>query len=421
MGLATIAALDPERKVDVAADAVGGLRLAQAEAHLWRGEFAQAVARGSEATTALRPGSALWFRALGQTVVGVAKQGKTDDLWLLAQDALITECDGDAGNDQVVCLAWGVSFLLVADRRREADRLLSRMGELVKRLPNPDPEALALVHQAHAARASVRGDQAACLEALEAALAAFELAGDVRNVSTVRSNIGFVVAELGVWERAESVLREALADAQRMGLAELEAVVQHNLGRVLAVRGDLDAGEQLERQAIESFARQGDPRLEGLARTYLAEIRLWAGAPADAEAHAIEALEALKGAPAARVQALAVRAAAALAQARPQEALDQAQQANEELDALGSIDEGEAAVRLIYAECLAAVGRKSEATAIVEIACKRLRERAASIADTDLRKRFLCDVPVNARAMKLATSWTDAVDLAKEGTRAAGH
>ena len=55
------------QRAEVAADAVGALRLAQAEAHLWRAEFAQAVARGTEATGApwsrARPsGSARWGR-----------------------------------------------------------------------------------------------------------------------------------------------------------------------------------------------------------------------------------------------------------------------------------------------------------------------------------------------------------------------
>ena len=107
--------------------------------------------------------------------------------------------------------------------------------------------------------------------------AAFEVAGDVRNVSTVRANIGFVVAELGVWERAETVLRDALADGQRLGLAELEAVVQHNLGRVLAIRGDLAAGEQLERQAIESFVRQGEPGWKGWPALTWPRSSCWAG------------------------------------------------------------------------------------------------------------------------------------------------
>ena len=324
IGLATIAALDP---------VTGGRRWrptrrgpcgwprprrtcgGRSSARRWRG--------AAEATGALRPRAAPLVPGAGADGGGGGQAGQGGGAGAAGPGcALETECDPDAGNAQVICLAWAATFLLVADRPREADQMLGRLGEMVKQLADPDAQALALLHQAQAARASVRGDQAACLASLEAALAAFDMAGDVRNVSTVRSNIGFVVAELGVWERAETVLRDALADAQRMGLAELEAVVQHNLGRVLAIRGDLTAGEQLERQAIESFARQGEPRLEGLARTYLAEIRLWAGQPADAETHATQAVEVLKSSPAPRVQALAVRAAAALAQARNEDALD---------------------------------------------------------------------------------------------------
>ena len=46
---------------------------------------------------------------------------------------------------------------------------------------------------------------------------------------------------------------------------------------------------------------------------------------------------------------------------------------------------------------------------MIDVACSRLRERAAGIADSDLRKRFLCDVPVHARALQLAITWTGAM------------
>jgi hypothetical protein len=66
------------------------------------------------------------------------------------------------------------------------------------------------------------------------------------------------------------------------------------------------------------------------------------------------------------------------------------------------------------------VGRKPEAIVVLEMACQRLRERAAAIADSDLRKRFLCDVPVHARALHLAMTWTGAMDVPTEAQRAAG-
>ena len=133
--------------------------------------------------------------------------------------------------------------------------------------------------------------------------------------------------------------------------------MQHNLGRVLACRGDSAEASSSSALAIESFARQGEPRLEGLARTYLAEIKLLGGAPAEAETQANAALEVLQGSPGARVQALAVRARALLAQGAADDGAGaRAQRGGRRAEALGSIDEGEAEVRLVYAECLAARG-----------------------------------------------------------------
>ena len=91
-----------------------------------------------------------------------------------------------------------------------------------------------------------------------------------------------------------------------------------------------------------------------------------------------------------------------------------AREAHQGLDALGTIDEGEAAVRLAYAECLLAVGSKREALAVIDVACQRLRERAAAIPDPDLRKRFLCDVPVHARTLQLATIWTGSFQIVED-------
>ena len=51
---------------------------------------------------------------------------------------------------------------------------------------------------------------------------------------------------------------------------------------------------------------------------------------------------------------------------------------------------------------------------MIEDACQRLRDRAATIADPDLRKRFLSDVPVHARAMHLAFTWTSVIEIPPE-------
>jgi hypothetical protein len=412
LGLAAAESVSADRQAELAPDLRGALRLAQAEAHLWRGEFGEAERRGLDAAAAIARGQALWFRALGQIIISVAKQGKVDDLvrWVgearAASGSLAPS--SEALPAQILCLAWAASFLLVAARHAEADAIIAWTAQKLDSLAEPDPQALALVHQARAARASLAADPAACLAALEASRAAFDRAGDARNMAAVRANIGFILGEFGAWERAEQVLRDALLDAERLGLVELRAVVQHNLGRAIAYRGDLAEGERLERLAAECFAAQGEPRLEGLARIYLAEIKLLAGLPGEAETQAIAALALLASAPAHHVQAQAVLARSLLALGELASALETASKAADELNVLGSIDEGEAEVRLVYAECLAAAGRPREARAAAEAAQARLKDRSARIADLDLRVSFLTAVPAHLRTVSLADQFARA-------------
>jgi tetratricopeptide (TPR) repeat protein len=361
---------------------------------------------------ALLRGGPLWYRAVAQTLIAVAKQGKIDEVLRWVDEACGAAPAPDAGNMQVVCLAWATSFLLVASKQKEADALMERIAGIVPALAEPDPQALALVQQAQAARASLLGQPAACLAALEAAQAAFQQAGDARNASAVRANVGFMLAEHGAWDRAEEQLRAALADAERMGLAEQRAVVLHNLGRVVAVRGDLAAGERLEREALDSFIAQGEPRLEGIARLYLGDIKRLAGDAAEAEAEAARAVRVLAGAPASQVAARALLARALHAQGRTAEALEAARQAADDLAVLGSIDEGEADVRLVHAECLWAAGLAEQARQVIARAHARLVERADSISDPALRARFLSGIAAHTRTMELAAAWTDA---AREG------
>ena len=93
----------------------------------------------------------------------------------------------------------------------------------------------------------------------------------------MRSNLGFLFAELGDFERAEEALRPRSRRPSGWASTTLATAVLHNLGHVLGLRGDLDEARRLEQRAVDSFVEQGDPRMEGVARTYLAEILVAAG------------------------------------------------------------------------------------------------------------------------------------------------
>ena len=84
------------------------------------------------------------------------------------------------------------------------------------------------------------------------------------------------------------------------------------------------------------------------------------------------------------------------------EALSAASEAFALLEALGTIEEGDALVRLVYAEALDANGRAGEFREAITAARDHLLGRAAKISDSAWRERFLGSVPDNAHTLALA-------------------
>jgi tetratricopeptide (TPR) repeat protein len=392
---------------DATAEAAGQLRLIQAEGHVWRGELDAALARALEAAAALAPGGAAWLRAQAQAIIAAAKHGHLDVVE--RQVALVgeTPCapDATARNAQVICLSWAANYLVFGGRTPAADALIARIAVLAGDVAQIEPQALGLVHQVRAARASAAGDLGRCLGGLESALQAFEQAGDLRNACAVRTNLGYLYCELGDFQRAEAALRQASLASDRMGLFDLTAAVLQNLGRVLGQRGDLAEAERIERQAVEDFRRLGDPRMEGAARTYLAEIMIAAGDYAGAEREAAAATATLAGAPSLQVAALGVSSRARLARGDAEGALEAGRAAHEALERLGEIEEGESMVRLAYAEALEQSGGRDDARRALAVAHQRLLARADRIEEPAWRGRFLHAVPVNKRILALADEW----------------
>ncbi len=391
-----------EAAQDIPTEAIAGaLMLTRTEVLLWQGELMEAEDAGLAALQNLPSGTPAWFRAAGQTIVALGKQAKLDEIEVVLTRVNNCPVEPVARDAALSCLGWAAGFLVVAGRYTSADVLLAEAKRLAQGAAL-DPQALGLLHQAQAARASSADELGNCLENLEAGLAAFEQAGDLRNACTIRSNMGFFYLELGELERAESLLRDALASAQQLRLVEVSAAVMHNLGRVLGWRGDLLEAERLEREAVTSFGEQGERRLEGLARTYLAEILCDGDRFEEAEAEAEQAVSLLQVSSGARAFALATLAQARLRRRSSQAALEASQGAYATLQALGTLEEGEATVRLVQAECLRAHGQREASLQVLAVARERLLARAARIALPAWRSAFLNRVPANARTLALA-------------------
>jgi hypothetical protein len=161
----------------------------------------------------------------------------------------------------------------------------------------------------------------------------------------------------------------------------------------------------MEEAAAEAFKTRAYPRMEGASRAYLAEILRESEKLDQAEAQAHAAVDLLEAAPPARVYALGVLARVLLAKGLTSLATATSKEAMAKLEALGGLEEGEAMVRLVYAEALDATGDRPGARQAVLAARDRLLARAKKIENTRWRESFLSGVPEHARTLKLSADW----------------
>ncbi|XXX82772.1 protein kinase [Sorangium sp. So ce134] len=388
-----------------APELAGRLRRAQAEAHMWRGDVPKALERGLEAVERLERGSAAWFSAITQVVFASHKLGRFDDTERWTTMAAGTVAMADAQSVKLICLADGAAVLSVVGRYAEGRALLDVVECAYADTDALDVEAAAHLHEARSAYAICTGDLAASVGGMVAASRAYEEAGDRRNACSAHANLGAIYAELGDLTKAESMLRAALVEADRMHLKERKLGAEITLAQVLAWRGHLAEARALVESAATSSRPEGLVRTELYARCCLAKVALAAGDSDAAEREARAAVALSQSAPTLGVQASAVLARALIGLGRTAEAMRAAAEASAQLAEFGTLEEGESLVRLTYAEALAATGRQHEATAAIASARAALLARADKLSDPTWRERFLRDVPDNARTLELARQW----------------
>jgi tetratricopeptide (TPR) repeat protein len=384
---------------------LGSLRSMQAVACYWQGDYARAQELGVRAVEALEPGDTEWYRALGTTIVASARRGDYDSVerWFRAAHGHAPK--PGAGRDQIVCLCRGCFQLIFAGRLARADELLAAIAGMVEQQGGTallDPLTLAQVEHVRGVRAAHGGDVGRFLVHLEAAVAAFERAGDRRNAGLERPTVGWCFAEIGMFERAEQILVDALALAGELGAQQTITYAQVNLGYVLGLRGRDDEAVQMLARAASTCASVGNVRLEGWARAHISGIELRRGRAHEAEAEAATAVARLELSPGLRAWATAERARALVALGRAGEAVATARQAMASLVELGSMLQGESSPPLALAEALAAAGQLEPARAAARDAVLRLRARAARLPRAEWQPSFLAR-PENARILALAT------------------
>ena len=329
--------------------------------------------------------------------------GNVKELETIGGIAATLDPPDDARGALAISLGRTSVYLLNAGDAWLAGKMLERMNVVAHGVA--DPGVLALLYWTRAVHRAFADDLGGFLELTHRAVGHCDAAGDLRGACSQRVNVGNAYKELGMYAEAEVVLREALSAAKRLGLQTNVAIAMQNLGFVLGHAGKIEEGQVMQAEAIALFARFDNRRMEGVSHIYLASSLAASGDLARATGQALTAVDQSSAFPAFHAYALGVLARVELAQKRPQEALRVVSLALESPDAMKSLEEGEATVRLVHAEALDAVGDRAGAAKAIATARDRLRQRAAKFTDAALAKSFLEKVPENARILALDAAW----------------
>jgi tetratricopeptide (TPR) repeat protein len=376
---------------------LGKIRLLQAEAHLFRAEPVEAEACARAALERLPRGTGEWLRAAGALAEAAGKRSLREPLF--EARALVADVlpDAERVRDFAYAGARIVAALVTIGEHGLARSMLAAMLD-AEPIAASEPVAQAWICNARSWMAMVDGDIGASLIFDRAVADAFESVDNLRLACEHRAFVGYDMLTLGAHAEAEVALREALATADRLGLASVAAMAMHNLGAARVFAGDFDAARAVEARAIAAYVGQGDRRMEGGSRDYLAMIHLRAGDLHLAEDEARRAIAVLDDAPPIRAQALSTLSRVLLEQGRLEDALEAATEAMRILELIGTVGEGDSGCRLAYAEALTALGRP-EGKAAYASARAALLARADRITDSAWRSSFLERVPDHAQTI----------------------
>jgi DNA-binding SARP family transcriptional activator/ATP/maltotriose-dependent transcriptional regulator MalT len=173
--------------------------------------------------------------------------------------------------EELTSLEQALEHLGPTDRRWRAE-LLVLLGVCLARLGSVDDaearlrEALAAAElagdvriaefaRAHAGFADLRrGNLGAAAAAFGAAVQSAERSGDRRRLAFAWNNLGWVQYLSGRWDAAAAAFEAAQAHAETTANRFVLIASQRNLGEVLLVKGFVDAAEERFRAALEAFA-----------------------------------------------------------------------------------------------------------------------------------------------------------------------
>jgi tetratricopeptide (TPR) repeat protein len=377
----------------------GKLHTWAATARNWEGNFHEGARHARLAVRLVPRASELWYVAIERLVWASGSLEDIDQVENIAQ-LLQKSISQHIEHSAISTLCNTTGWLYTYDRKVAA----SSLARLVDRIDAKQGEPLvsAQIHEWKSWIATFTMQIEAVLQNVEASVSFYELAGDSRKACFQRSNLGGTLFDLGLYDRADAVLRQAMEEAERLGLRYPAVVSRMWLGMILAAKGHIDDGRVFLREALDESLTCGDTYNERVGRILFARVLLMAGSREEAEREALAVIEAPPPSWSAFIQAL--MAQILLSAGRFPEALVYAKRGEENLRTHGFAAIGAGLVHLTVVEALRAVGAHGSASAALREAQDWLSTQAQQIQSPELRRSFVENVPEHARIMALSCS-----------------
>ena len=390
-------------------EALGRLRLLFAEAARWGGDHDAALQHSRGAMGELVHGGDDWYVAVAEAVDASMTLGLVVEAELLARRIRELQPDDDQPLPmtaaRVVAMSRIATRFVVSGSFDVADGLISRVERDAVEVTDREPAARAFALSSRVARAMWLGDIEAAATLAKEAVACFDVVGDLRNAAVQRDNAGFALLQLGAFAAAETLLVEAIASAERLGLATVVSRAKLHLGQFYSRSLRTEESIKTLSEAAAGFASQQDPIGEGLARMYRAGAIHLGRDHAIAAADARAALPLLDGAPPYRAAGLGLMALMCIDAGDPKGAYEAGAEAMEILETYGGTVEGEALINVGYAEGLRGQGDIEGSKKAILHARERLLARAAMIQTPELRRGFMERLHEHSRILMRAGEW----------------
>ncbi|NUQ78751.1 MAG: protein kinase [Polyangiaceae bacterium] len=383
----------------------GALLSLKIAAHWWREQFDEVIALSAEALALLPEGSMRWCRSLRYVCVAAATLQRIELLVELASRFARGEPNADARGEYVQGAAWFAMTFAITGPKEACRMFQARAWQAGADIGQSDMLSWGYLNSLNATIGfAVEEAPWSSMTYFTEAQAALRAVDEKRFYLMQRAFRGRELHDLGDFAGAEAELREAHAQAVRLGEAVPLTYVKMCFARFLARAAPIDGLDEAEEIARGVISAK-NPMFSGDAQCAVAEIRRRQGNLVDAEREARAACETVRPFQGFAWGIIALHARILLEQGRAEEALAVAEAGVQELEQRGIEASGEIELRLSRAEALHAVRRGEAARAALADTLPRLKKRVDDIPESSARERYLTRVPANARVIALAKEW----------------